>query len=88
MYSPSPVTSTLPFQYGAPSQSMSAREAYGPKSSSSTVAGVCPRPLTVSLSKISAPGRITASETIVVTFGAALAIVVSETSPQGVTTAS
>ena len=35
---------------------MSAREAYGPKSSSSTVAGVCPRPLTVRRSKISASG--------------------------------
>ena len=82
------MTATLPFQYGAPSQSMSAREAYGPKSSSSTVAGVFPSPLTVSRSKISASGLTTASETTVVTFGAALASVVSDTSPQGVTTAS
>ena len=68
---------------------MSAREAYGPKSSSSTVAGVCPSPLTVRLVEdLARPGLITASETTVVTFGAALAIVVSETSPQGVTTAS
>ena len=42
---PSPVASTSPFQYGAPSQSMSARDAYGPNSATSTVAGVSPRPV-------------------------------------------
>ncbi len=52
------------------------------------MAGVFPSPLTVRRSKISASGLTTASETTVDTFGAALASVVSDTSPQGVTTAS
>ena len=44
--------------------------------------------VTFSVSESCAPGRTTASETTVVTCGAALAIVVSDASPQFVTTAS
>ena len=66
---------------------MSARLAYGPNRSTTTVAGVLPRPVTFSVSKISSPGLTTAFDTTVVTFGAARAIVVSLTSAQAVVTA-
>ena len=44
--------------------------------------------MTVSLSKISSSGLTTAFDATVVTFGAAFATVVSDTSPQAVITAS
>ena len=74
----------MPFQSGAPAQVIAARLGYGPKSCTSTVAGVRPRPVTRMRSEIREPGRTTWWETTVVTAGAARVNVVSETSPQAV----
>src|SRR5262249_44449167 len=87
VYVPSPAASTLPDQYGEPSHEMSSRLANGPNRSTVIVAGVLPRPVTVSLSASVPPGVTAAAEGAGEAFGAARAIVVSDSSPQGLSNA-
>ncbi len=58
MYVPSPRAENVPRQYGVPVQRIADFDANGPKSATLTVTATAPKPSTITLSVIRAPGFV------------------------------